>query len=397
KPAGEDTRSPLQRFRTKPKKPLSVTDLVSPAWCELQYWYNLTKFGRKRTTPAMKQGSAVHKVLEEQVHEIVQVRPQTKEDVWGLKIWNVIQGLRTLRATGLTRELEIWGVIDGQIVNGIIDEISYSCPDQEFEEKLEKSKAEAENRAKATLPSNQTSIADFLHKPNTPNQESGPWLGNPTPQRKVYLTDVKTRGSKYVPKGVSLRPTFYQLMLYRMLLDALAANTVPADVIFARYSVMPLKPFTPAFIEEIEDLDSWKENIPSTDDLSDVSREFYHELKVHNNVTALWSLMVTEFGLAMSGSASISDVLHAEFRWSKTGEIIGSELFAYDDVVLQKYVGEEMEWWKGEREAKGVDIEEAFKCRICEFADECTWRKTKIEEAMEKHRLRMAARAKSAV
>jgi exonuclease V len=394
--AVEDTRSPVQRFRTKPKKPLSVTDLVSPAWCELQYWYYLTKFGRKKTTPAMKQGTAVHKILEEQNHEIVQVRPQTKEDVWGLKIWNVIQGLRTLRTTGMTRELEIWGVIDGQVVNGVIDEISYTCPDPVFEEKLEKSRAKAENAAKATPPPNQTSVADFLKPSDPSNRESGPRLGNPFPQRKVYVTDVKTRGSKYLPKGVSLRPTAMQLMLYRMLLDALATNTVMADVVFARYSLRPLEPFTSDFVEEIEDLD-FGETASFDEGASEVSRDFYHELKTYNNLTALWSLMVSEFGLAMAGSNTISNVLQAEFRWSKTGEIIGKEVIAYDAAVLQKYVGEEMQWWKGEREAKGVDIEEAFKCRFCEFADECTWRKQKIEEALEKHRLRMASRAKSSV
>ena len=72
--------------------------------------------------------------MEEQVHTTVPVDVQTKEDTWGLKIWNVIQGLRTLRVTGMTRELEIWGVVDGQIINGIIDELSYTCTDPELED-----------------------------------------------------------------------------------------------------------------------------------------------------------------------------------------------------------------------------------------------------------------------
>jgi exonuclease V len=56
-----------------------------------------------------------------------------------------------------------------------------------------------------------------------------------------------------------------------------------------------------------------------------------------------------------------------------------------------------MDWWKGKRETKGVDIEEAFKCRICEFADGCTWRATKIEEGLQKARLRKEGRKKSEV
>lgn len=398
-PIVKDTRSPLQRFRTKPMKPLSVTDLVSPAWCELQYWYNLTKFGGKRATPAMRQGSSVHRALEEQVHEMVEVQVKTKEDMWGLKIWNIIQGLRTLRATGMTRELEIWGVIDGQVVNGIIDEISYICPDPEFEEEIELRKAEEDDRAKLKLPPNQTSMKRFLKGKAPAEPESGPWLGEVHPVRKVYITDVKTRRSKYPPQGASLRPTLMQLMLYRFLLDSLATNAVPADIIFLRYNLKPLEPFTSAFIADIGALDfNFREESPSSDShMFNSTQASVHELESYNNLSAIWNLMISEFAQAIPGSSALSDVLQAEFRLSGTGEIIGSKIFSYDITELQKYLADEMSWWKGEREARGVDIEEAFKCRICEFSEECTWRKGKVEEASEKHKLRAAARAKSAV
>jgi hypothetical protein len=115
-----DNRSPLERFRTAPKKALSVTDLVSPAWCELQYYYTLSIHGRKIRTAAMKKGSVVHKELEDQIYTTVQVDITCKEEAWGLRIWNVIQGLKTLRETGQARELEVWGLVEGQIVNGVI-------------------------------------------------------------------------------------------------------------------------------------------------------------------------------------------------------------------------------------------------------------------------------------
>jgi hypothetical protein len=124
-----DPRSPLERFRSAPRKPLSVTDLVSPAWCELQYFYVLrSKYGRKRRTPAMKQGSAVHRVLQDAEQRSVPVRTHSREERWALRVWNVLQGLRALRETGHTRELELWGVIDGVVVNGVVDELSYECP-----------------------------------------------------------------------------------------------------------------------------------------------------------------------------------------------------------------------------------------------------------------------------
>jgi exonuclease V len=79
------------------------------------------------------------------------------------------------------------------------------------------------------------------------------------------------------------------------------------------------------------------------------------------------------------------------------GTLIGRRSFPFDARIIEKYVRDEMAWWKGERETKGVDIEEAFKCRICEFAESCTWRATKIEEGLQKARMRKEGRKKSEV
>lgn len=82
----EDERSPLQRFRSYPRKPLTVSDLTSGAWCELQYWYTLTRLpgGRRTRTAAMRQGSKVHQKLEDEVHTTVPIEIASKEDAFAL-------------------------------------------------------------------------------------------------------------------------------------------------------------------------------------------------------------------------------------------------------------------------------------------------------------------------
>jgi len=40
-----------------------------------------------------------------------------------------------------------------------------------------------------------------------------------------------------------------------------------------------------------------------------------------------------------------------------------------------------------------VEVEEAYKCRVCEFAEDCEWRRGKIEEAIEKARLRRKSKS----
>jgi exonuclease V len=324
----------------------------------------------------MKQGTKVHKKLEAQVHEVVPVDVQTKEDGWGLRIWNIIQGLRTLRATGLTRELEIWGILDGQVINGIIDKVSYTCPDPELEAALDKS----------TVPSNQQRITDMF---SSQAASGTAWPTPPHSVRKIYLTDVKTRASKSLPKGSSLRPMQMQLMLYHRLLGELATNTVSADVLFARYSLDAKLPFSDAFITAIAELDG--SFIQGPDEEASHTAVATSELSEHNSLNQLWSLMIMEFQQTIPTANVIGSVLQAEFRSQKDGSVLGNTAFAYDDALHRAFVEDEMRWWKGEREAKGVEIEEAFKCGICEFAEGCEWRIKKLEESTAKFRERRRA------
>ncbi|ESZ98722.1 putative exonuclease V [Sclerotinia borealis F-4128] len=384
-PAPPDSRSPLERFRTAPKKPLSVTDLVSPAWCELQYWYTLTKGKRKRTS-AMKQGSAVHQVLEDQVHRTIRIDIQTKEDAWGLRIWNVIQGLRTLRETGRTRELEIWGTIDGLVVNGVVDELSYICPDSELEESLQK-KTEKE---KDLPPANQTSISN-LFKGKAVDGSSfadAKRTRGRAKSNKLYICDVKTRGVRTLPNAAAFRPTEVQLMLYHHLLSALATNTVDFSALAARYRLDTTKIFSDTFIAQVGSMND--DSLEEQDDLApNSSQDSMSILLAHNNLNALWSLMISEFQITLpNGAGSLGGVLKAEYRSRDDGEIVGIKTIPMDNQELNSYLEEELRWWKGEREAKGVKVEEAFKCRSCDFAEGCEWRLYKVEEATEKARLK---------
>lgn len=325
----------------------------------------------------MRTGSKIHQKLEDEVHTTVQVQVQTKEDRFGLRIWNTISGLRCLRETGLTRELEIWGVIEGQVVNGVIDELSYECPDPDLEEQLEQAKAQ-KSGGTVPLPRDQPSITQaFAHAAGVQNA-GGTWKGESAHDRQIYVADVKTRGVRSKPTGASLRPTWMQLMLYRKLLESLSLNTVDAETVFARYDLQPLESFTDVFLQQIGEIGP-----------EDHAADF-------PNLLSLWSLLVTEIQLTISPS-SLSPILRAEFRYSKTGDIIGSVMTVYDPDVIDTYIEDEMGWWKGAREAKGVEIEEAFKCRICDFAENCTWRQKKVDEAVEKSRLRRMEREKSTV
>ncbi len=422
-------RSPIERFRTKPKKALSVTDLVSPAWCELQYFYTLSKHGRKRATPAMRQGTKVHKKLEDEVHTTVPVSITTKEDSWGLRIWNVIQGLRTLRETGKTRELEVWSVIDGQIVNGVIDELSYECPDPDFEEKEARQLAKTKD-GKAEAPDDQPSITEYLLSPAGGNGKTFGQLGTgiensmqppPRPQhggkqrkprpneKRIYLTDIKTRSVRSLPSTLAARPTEVQLQLYHSMLTSLAQGNMSVSPFAERYNFDPNVPFSDSFLAQVGSLNEQffdaissqsqseeaavdlSSNIPaSSQDSTDILLE-------HNTIASLWKFMLEQFQqtfllsspgqqpppLPPSSSSPhvptrLSPLLTATyFHPSPSTEKplhLGNKIFIHSPTNLSAYIADEMAWWRGERKARGVEIHEVnAKCVRCEFLAECEW------------------------
>lgn len=331
----------------------------------------------------------MHKTLEEQVHREVRVDIKTNEDAWGLRIFNIIQGLRTLRNKGMTRELEVWGIIDGQIVNGVIDELSYICPDRELEE------ASSPTVTDKNLPADTNggvvkSLRSLVKKTS-----------------RVYITDVKTRAMRKIPKGASFRPTLMQLMLYHRLLSDLADSRTDPAILFDRYNLQPNVPFSDAFLAQVAaiiEVDNTLDDVPSKpsspcDEVpssssaepesssTTIPQDIVQLILNHNSLEQLWTLMMDEFALTMSqGAASIGTVLKVEYRDQIDGTIIGMKTFLHDNDVLQSYLEDGMKWWKGEREARGVCVEEAYKCGFCDFAQDCDWRKKKIEEATEVYR-----------
>lgn len=104
----------------------SVTDLVSPVWCEYAFQYNLLGLShlpvserpKEITTPQGKivkvnvekaqqrdkiltAGKQVHKRLEQEIHPVkVYIQTTTREDTWGLKLLQLISGLKTLMSAG---------------------------------------------------------------------------------------------------------------------------------------------------------------------------------------------------------------------------------------------------------------------------------------------------------
>lgn len=340
----------------------------------------------------MKQGTKVHQDLEDEVHTTVRVEIASKEDGFGLRMWNLIQGLRTLRETGMTRELEVWGFADGNLVNGVIDGLSYDNPDPDFTKQLNQ---EPQDHT-------QNSIVDYFP---SKKQENIP---------QIYLTDVKTRGSMKAPSGSALlRPAKVQLFLYQRFLSEMAAGKLDYLRVFRRYNLDPDEPFSDSFIAQIGSLheelffdarsspegDYTPPSSGSTDDATPIDDSLNQERTStpdfikYRTLRELLPLLVSELKETFPhGADSVGRLLAVEYRYRADGSLINSKIFPMDDHALDLYLGSTMEWWRADREPRGVQIEEAYKCGMCEFVGDCTWRSAMDEERLQSTRKRLASR-----
>ncbi|RPB10932.1 hypothetical protein P167DRAFT_525191 [Morchella conica CCBAS932] len=344
-------RSPYERFRSRRGR-LSVTDLVSGVWCEQQFMYTL-ETGFKRNTPAMRRGTRLHKVLEEEVHTTVPVTVKTKEDQWGLKLFNICQGLQSLAEYGMTRELEVFGWLDGIFISGVIDEITYDHPRPDGVE------VEVEAGTEAT---------------ETPSDDESFTTCPDDVPKVVYITDTKTRMTPTVPKQSQQLSASLQLTFYHTLLASLPS--VPFNEVIAHHNLSPTARFSDTFIAQIASMQS----TISLQDLLD-----------NNSLPGMWSLVLSQYAKTID---SIGDTVGVTYRFQGNGEVIAERSWRVEEDVRERHLDDVMQWWKGERTTRGVAIEEAWKCSMCEFQEGCTWRLGKLEETRRKARDSFAANEK---
>ncbi|KZT27680.1 hypothetical protein NEOLEDRAFT_1130740 [Neolentinus lepideus HHB14362 ss-1] len=262
-----EPNSPFNRFRRK--QILSVSDLVGPVWCEVQFDYGLrqrrsrkietrpttfvsahgreikvnTKLARKNDK-VLKAGQFVHKVLEREVKPVeVEVYVTTAEERWALRLVNMLAAVESLMTLGFAREMPVFGIVHGRIVVGIIDELHREAkprtppPSAKKKDKSPYRKpalgkrlgGASETEKKKSLPQ----ITSFF---KSTHRERSNWAARPStptlvplPKYVLHLSDSKTRRTMTLPSDDDALPSRLQLMLYHRLLLSLVSLSSPFD------------------------------------------------------------------------------------------------------------------------------------------------------------------------
>lgn len=331
--------APLERFRAKYKH-LSVSDLVAPAWCELQFQYALEKTGKKRRTVAMKQGTKMHAALELEVHQTVpfEVSKTIREEKLGLQLLKLYTGLLELQHGNMTRELHVFGTIDGLHIKGVIDELV----------------------AVETEPpvSQERAMMDKFF--------AG---GAKRPTKQIILSDAKTRVSTRPPSESQVGQAKLQLMLYRTLLRDMA------DFDFAglleRDKLDGIQLFSDTFLaQSLETLMPFEQDAEAT-------------ITQRNSLYGFWQLLRPTL---QDMKHRISSNLLINYIHQKSKQEIARVSFEADEAWQADQMKQVLGWWRGHHEPRGVEIEEAFKCRLCDFEEGCSWKLAKIEEHVRQKR-----------
>ncbi|EPQ60234.1 hypothetical protein GLOTRDRAFT_30296 [Gloeophyllum trabeum ATCC 11539] len=230
--------SPYNRFRRK--NVLSVSDLVGPAWCEVQFDYGLrqrrsfklesrpTTFvsahGReikvnpdvaRKNDKVLKAGQSVHKVLEREVKPAeVEIYITTEEERWALRLVNMLAAVGSLMTVGFAREIPVFGIVNNQIIVGIIPALG---------KRLKRTQEVDESHAKIT------SFFKGSDRARTPSPKRPPPSLVPLPRYILHLSDSKTRRTMTLPSEDDALPSRLQLMLYHRLLSKLVSLSKPFD------------------------------------------------------------------------------------------------------------------------------------------------------------------------
>ncbi|KAA1467815.1 hypothetical protein DENSPDRAFT_354355 [Dentipellis sp. KUC8613] len=279
-------RSPFQQYRQW-RMSFSVSDLVSPAWCEVQFDYGLRQ-GRSRKLadrPAsftsakgkvinvahqvaemndktQKRGTSIHKKLEKELRPVeIKVTTATKEEKWALRIVQMLACLDDLRDHGKCREMPVFGILHDAVIIGIIDEISFNLHTEShsptnYSPSNKRTTTSTHDTPKKKRPRRsrsptQSSIMPFLspsalHRIRTPSPP--PHL--PSNPRTVYISDTKTRRTPDLPPDDDTLPARLQLMFYHALLSDILSPTFPFAKLWARFELDPYAPLSDAFLAQ---------------------------------------------------------------------------------------------------------------------------------------------------
>ena len=170
------------------------------------------------------------------------------------------------------------------------------------------------------------------------------------------LVELKTRKSKFLPSKAQKITHKLQMMLYKKLFDDIIIGKTDTKLICHHLKLDPNKILG-------KDIQKFVKNAQEVGEYEDET---------------LGGLLDSLFARGQS-LPCISQLL-VEYCYQEDGSTLAIEGVVYDEAWLTQQVTRHLEYWQGRRQSVGVEVEDAWKCGQCDFADICEWRQQKADE-----------------
>lgn len=316
---------------------LSVTDLVSVHWCDVQVSYALEmssgqSVSRLETTKAMIQGTERHEILEKEFHDKVIIKDiTTSEDICAVRWFHLLIGLNELQIHGRSREFPVMSVLNREnsrfssmtesiLISGVIDEI---C-----------------------LP--KTCFSDDISS-------------------SIRIHEVKTRSSKRLPSKSQQEQAQLQILLYGKLLSDMLNHT---NEIYRHAQETLLLDMKLPLSDELQI------HLQVNDPGGFLASHAYPLV----TLDILWQWIEKEFAktfvhLKLDQIQPTSMIYEVDYEYE--GISLERVQYTYCSSFVHRKLEQSLKFWTSPlafASFKGVTIEEAWKCGCCEFADICIWR-----------------------
>lgn len=334
------------------RESLGVSEIVSPAWCEYAYQYNvlfqsylpLSMRPLSITTPrgtkiepdmicmeqkeaVLEQGSAVHEDIERDVLPVqVTIQVETREDEWALLLLQFATGLYILHKRGRTREVPVFGILHGKLIRGIIDEL-------------------------------------YL-------DERG----------EIVLLETKTRSSKMIPIRIDQQQAHWQCMIYRRLLVSMAAtwqctledNASLLDLarLWETFRIRLDTPLSAVFIKDVERM------VRQVDTPWEGSQ-------MASNLTLQRVIDMVKCNLR-GIQRRMAPLMKIVYVQRDTADTLGSVSVSNNCTALDDFLDRTFALLDGKREPEGVAVSSTNRCERCGWRKDCEWRDDMAKAAQER-------------
>lgn len=176
---------------------------------------------------------------------------------------------------------------------------------------------------------------------------------------ELVLNELKTRRHDSLPGDAQALGHCLQVSLYKLLFDGLIRGEVRREHIVDGFKLRP----SLALGAEVQ----------------------AHASRIGIRVANFGELVDTFLMILSCTEVPIIDLLQMEYRHQDSNSLIGTRVVLFDEAQIRADLRGYLAYWTGQREARGVDIEDAWKCNMCPYREICDWRKNSPQAPETRH------------